>query len=968
MTFVTTPYAVVSAAAACVALVVTITAWLRRGVPCATALAAIMLSATIWSGAAALEYAAVELHDKVFLSSVSYFGIVSCPVFFLIFALQFNQLDHWITKRTMVLLFIVPVLTLIVVWTNPWHGLFWPSFTWNEAGDNLLIYAHGPAFWLGAVGYSYLTMAAGTWLFLRAARRLRHHRRRQAVMIMVAALAPWVVNMIYIIGASPAPGLELTPLVMVVSGLIFAWSIFGLQLLNLTPMARRMLTEIMDDGMIVLDAQDRVADINPAAQRILCCTATTALEQHIDALLPPGVRWQTLVNATAAQEVELVSCRHTHYLEMNIAPIRDRRDRRTGRLVVMHDVTARRLAEDTLRRRNDYLNALQQTAMELIAQLDLARLLENIVLRAGQLVGTDSGYLDLVEPGADCLRPQVGTGTLAESLKHPARRGEGLAGKVWQSGQPLVIEDYDAWAGRFGAFSHGTIQSIVGVPLRVGEEVVGVLGLAYPSGATRRFSHEEVDILTQFASLAAIAIANARLYTQAQREKQYFESLFTNVPTATIIVDLEGRVASWNPAATALFGYSQVEAVGQFVDTLITAETQVLEAQLFLQKTLEGSQVHVITQRARKDDSVIDVELSALPIVIDSKPVGALANYHDITALQQARQAAEAAARAKSEFLARMSHELRTPLNAVLGFASLLARDASLSHTQQEYVTTINRSGEHLLALINDVLDMAKVESGRMTLHETICDLHRLLDDLMEMFRLRALARRLQITLVRDAVIPQLIMTDERKLRQVLINLLGNAIKFTEHGGVTVTMTAQGEADARQLRIDVQDTGAGIAPEDIAAIFEPFVQVAGGRTDQEGTGLGLPISREFARLMGGDLTVSSTGVQGEGSTFRLELPLRALVASDAGMADNGETAKVWQPTTVSPDGIAPDAWGVLPVAWRAQVRLAALTADADRLHVLAAQVPVAHAALALTLRQWIEAFDYAAIIAAMLVD
>lgn len=966
MTFVATPYAMISAAAAGVALVVAIVAWLRRGVPCATALAAIMVATTVWSSAAALEYAAVAIPDKIFLSKLSYFGVVSTPVFFLLFAIEFNQLGRWINMRTMVLLFVVPMTTLLLVLTNERHGLIWPGFAPNDAGGNLLVYQHGPAFWLGAVGYSYLMMAAGTLLFLRAAYRLRHQRRRQAMMITLAALAPWFVNALYVAGITPAPGLELTPLVLVISGLIFAWSVFGLQLLDLTPMARRMLTEIMADGMIVLDAHDRVVDLNPAAQRIVGRTLRTALEQPMSALLPPTFDWTSFTQSTDANEVEITVGDAVHYLELSMAPIRDSHGRYTGRLVVMHDVTARRLAEDALRRQNAYLNALQQTAMELIAQLDLASLLENIVKRAGELVGTESGYLDLVEPSAEYLKPQVGIGLLEESLKRPARPGEGLAGKVWQSGQPLVIDDYDAWAGRLGDFSNGALRAIVGVPLRVGDEVVGVLGLAHPATSARVFTHEEVDILTQFASLAAIAIENARLYAEAQREKQYFETLFTNVPTATVIVDLDGRIVSWNPAATAVLGYTQDEAVGQEIDRLIVAETQIADANLFSQKTLEGGSVHIITQRARKDGALIDVELRAIPIVLDGELVGALANYHDITVLQQARQAAEAAARTKSEFLARMSHELRTPLNTILGFAALLARDATLDATQREGAVIINRSGEHLLSLINDVLDMAKIEAGRLTLQETAFDLHRMLDELMEMFRLRALTKNLHLSLVRDAATPQMILADERKLRQVLINLLGNAIKFTAQGTVTVSATLRGGSDARRLRIDVQDTGAGIAAEDIADIFEPFVQATGACADIEGTGLGLSISREFAQLMGGDLTVSSTGVQGEGSRFRLEMPLRTVVTGAGYAPADANPQATWHaPSPAWSAAQHASAWGALPASWCAQVHAAALTADADTLYRLAAQAPAESPDMALTLQTWINNFDYAAIIEAM---
>ena len=243
-----------------------------------------------------------------------------------------------------------------------------------------------------------------------------------------------------------------------------------------------------------------------------------------------------------------------------------------------------------------------------------------------------------------------------------------------------------------------------------------------------------------------------------------------------------------------------------------------------------------------------------------------------------AKEQAEAANRAKSEFLANMSHELRTPLNAILGFTQLMDRDPNLTAGQQENLGIINRSGEHLLALINDVLEMSKIEAGRVTLQEKSFDLYHLLDSLEEMFGLRAKDRGLALSFERAENVPQYVRTDEGKLRQVLSNLLGNAVKFTQEGGITLRV-GSGEYGVRTstllatsysiLHFEVQDTGPGIAPEELATVFDPFVQATSGQRSQEGTGLGLSISRQFVRLMGGDLTVSSE--LGQGSLFKFDV-------------------------------------------------------------------------------------------------
>ncbi|MFQ5571853.1 MAG: ATP-binding protein, partial [Rhodothermales bacterium] len=247
-------------------------------------------------------------------------------------------------------------------------------------------------------------------------------------------------------------------------------------------------------------------------------------------------------------------------------------------------------------------------------------------------------------------------------------------------------------------------------------------------------------------------------------------------------------------------------------------------------------------------------------------------------ALQHAKQAAEIANRAKSEFLANMSHELRTPLNAIMGFAQFMARDHTLTASQRENLGIITRSGEHLLDLINDVLEMSKIEAGRTTLDLSSFDLHEMLDTLEELFQIRAENKGLSLLFLRTEDVPRFVRADARKLRQVLINLLSNAIKFTDEGNITLRLYSEsGEtsesSSTLRLFFEVSDSGAGIAPKEIDLLFDAFTQTESGRQVQGGTGLGLSISQEFVHMMYGTLTVQSQ--VGVGSTFRFDIEVQA---------------------------------------------------------------------------------------------
>jgi signal transduction histidine kinase/CheY-like chemotaxis protein len=255
--------------------------------------------------------------------------------------------------------------------------------------------------------------------------------------------------------------------------------------------------------------------------------------------------------------------------------------------------------------------------------------------------------------------------------------------------------------------------------------------------------------------------------------------------------------------------------------------------------------------------------------------------------LRESKEAAETANKAKSVFLANMSHELRTPLNAVLGFSQLMRKDPTITKTQGENLDIINKSGEHLLNLINDVLDMSKIEAGRIVLEGGTFDLSSMIMDITDMMQHRANSRGLELRIGQSSNFPRCICGDQAKIRQILINLLSNAIKYTEKGHVILRLnaTAMDDEDRILLHVEVEDSGIGISREDRNKIFEPFEQVIKKVDTVRGTGLGLAITRQYVELMGGKISVKSD--VGRGSTFRVDLPVEKAVGPDIEGAESG---------------------------------------------------------------------------------
>ena len=400
-------------------------------------------------------------------------------------------------------------------------------------------------------------------------------------------------------------------------------------------------------------------------------------------------------------------------------------------------------------------------------------------------------------------------------------------------------------------------------------------------------------IALQGGSFLAVVLFFTVLWNmRTRRNEERFRGLTEYGADIILAFNAHGTISYQSPSCKSILGYTPHELLGRSIFTLLPA-TERSEFTQHLEKIQQESQIQTFEHHLQHcQGHYIDVESHCVNLLKNKALKAIVINAREITQrkqaehdLRQAKEAAEAANVAKSTFLANMSHEFRTPLNAILGFAQILGQQTNLKKKECEELAIIQRSGEHLLALVNDILDMSKIEAGRMTLHKHNFDLHALIEEVEYSFRLKAQEKNLQLLCKYESDVPAYIWADEIKLRQILINLLDNAIKFTARGKVSLGVQVVGSQDPKNrqnlsesllsapciLRFEVCDSGPGIHDVDRKYVFEAFSQAQRGANSAEGTGLGLAISRRFVQLMGGELRSESTLEQG--STFSFEIPI-----------------------------------------------------------------------------------------------
>lgn len=580
-------------------------------------------------------------------------------------------------------------------------------------------------------------------------------------------------------------------------------------------------------------------------------------------------------------------------VELRTFLLTDEQERPIGMWAIVRDITDRKLAEQRLYRLNRELRAISECGQALVRAVDEQSLLDDVCRIVCQVAGYRMAWVGLAEHDElKTVRPAHWSGIEDGYLSHAditwadVARGRGPAGTCIRTGATCYVQD-TANDPRFAPWRETALErgyrSTIGLPLLDGDRIAFGALLLYATEATA-FTPEEIRLLEELASNLAFGILNLRGQKERERaeaalrdRKQQLDLMLQSVMDGFLDMDIHGRLLDVNDAYCRMSGYGRDELLAMSVPDLeaaMDAEEVARRLEAFVR---EGS-ARFETIHRRKDGSLMDIEVST--VFVPTIGGRFFAFIRDITERKRteemqraAREATEAAMQAKDDFLANMSHELRTPLNAIIGFSEgLLARVAihPLNEHQQERIEGIRRSGEHLLALVQGVLDLTRAGLGKVALNVTTFDIRDVVEEISKIAEI-LLKQKPDVRFVVD-IEPDLppIASDAEKIRGILENLVSNAVKFTLQGTIVLRLRRH-EAS---LVMEVQDTGIGVPPAYIGSLFDKFFQVPGANVQsQRGTGLGLPVCKAYVELLGGTIGVQS--VEGRGSTFTVTLTMAA---------------------------------------------------------------------------------------------
>ncbi|MCP5094776.1 MAG: response regulator, partial [Chloroflexi bacterium] len=653
--------------------------------------------------------------------------------------------------------------------------------------------------------------------------------------------------------------------------------------------------ESVANAIVISDNKGDILWVNPAFTKLTGYSYNEVLGKNPN-ILKSGKNselfyqelWQTITAGKVWHGEELINRRKdgTFYHEqMTITPVMGDRGEITRYVAIKEDVSARKQMEMQLRRQVQEEELLRRVVSLTSSNNNLTEILTEIcqeLARFYQVPKAAFAMLNAARTQSEVITEYRESGFPSSMGAIIPLVGNSSSEYIIAHKKPLAIENVQhdpITASIHELMRQIGIKSMLIIPIMVGNEVVGTIG--FDSFETRVFSAEDITLSERAAAHISHALERQQAAKALQRERDFAHQVMGNMGQGLMVLSTNMTIDYCNPSLAHLVGYDDLVLIGQPIFEIIRTDAQ--KELLFpnvdehqskrISREIDfthanGTQIHVLITAVPRADNF--EEKGAICVVTDLSAQKKIEN-----ALSQARDQAVEASRLKSEFLANMSHEIRTPLNAVIGMTSLML-DSSLTGEQQEYAQTIRSSGEVLLSLINDILDFSKIEAGKLDLEKRPFSIRDCVEEALDVVVTKASEKELELAYIMDDAVPPHILGDVTRVRQILVNLLNNAIKFTDNGEVVLYVSRnelEELTDASEnniLQFSVKDTGIGILPERLDRLFKSFSQIDASTTRKHGgTGLGLAISKQLVRLMGGRIWVDSTFKKG--STFHFTI-------------------------------------------------------------------------------------------------